>query len=49
MIYELMLDDFTAEYRNGRAPLDAVHDKLIPPASWSERDRVHALDRVGQR
>jgi len=28
IIYELMLDDFTAEYRAGRAPLDAVLDKL---------------------
>lgn len=28
VIYELMLDDFTAEYRGGRAPLDAVWDKL---------------------
>jgi 1,4-alpha-glucan branching enzyme len=28
VIYELMTDDFTAEYRNGRAPIDAVLDKL---------------------
>lgn len=28
VIYELMLDDFTAEYRGARAPLDAVHDKI---------------------
>lgn len=28
VIYELMLDDFTKEYRQGRAPLDAVEDKL---------------------
>jgi len=28
VIYELMLDDFTAEYRAGRAPLNAVLDKL---------------------
>ena len=28
VIYELMLDDFTAQYRNVRAPLDAVWDKL---------------------
>ena len=28
IIYELMLDDFTAQYRNARAPLDAVWDKL---------------------
>jgi glycosidase len=28
VIYELMLDDFTAEYRGGRAPLDAVLDKI---------------------
>ena len=28
VIYELMLDDFTKEYRQGRAPLDAVHEKL---------------------
>ncbi|HET9873677.1 MAG TPA: alpha-amylase family glycosyl hydrolase [Propionibacteriaceae bacterium] len=27
-MYELMIDDFTAEYRGGRAPLDAVVDKL---------------------
>jgi pullulanase len=28
VIYEMMLDDFTAEYRAGRAPLDAVLDKI---------------------
>ena len=28
IIYELMIDDFTAEYRGGRAPIDAVRDKL---------------------
>lgn len=28
VLYELMLDDFTKEYRQGRAPLDAVADKL---------------------
>jgi hypothetical protein len=28
VIYELMLDDFTANYRGARAPLDAVTDKL---------------------
>jgi 1,4-alpha-glucan branching enzyme len=28
VIYELMTDDFTAEYRHGRAPVDAVLDKL---------------------
>ena len=28
VIYELMLDDFTREYREARAPLDAVEDKL---------------------
>lgn len=28
IIYELMIDDFTAEYRAGRAPVDAVVDKL---------------------
>ena len=27
-VYELMIDDFTAEYRRGRAPLDAVADRL---------------------
>ncbi len=27
-IYELMIDDFTAEYRRGRAPLEAVVDRL---------------------
>jgi pullulanase len=27
-IYELMIDDFTAEFRGGRAPLDAVTDRL---------------------
>jgi 1,4-alpha-glucan branching enzyme len=26
--YELMIDDFTDEYRGGRAPLDAVRDKI---------------------
>lgn len=28
VIYELMIDDFTDEYRADRAPLDAVRDKL---------------------
>ncbi len=28
VLYELMLDDFTAEFRGARAPLDAVWDKL---------------------
>ena len=28
VIYELMTDDFTKEYRAGRAPIDAVLDKL---------------------
>ncbi|HMA35715.1 MAG TPA: alpha-amylase family glycosyl hydrolase [Chloroflexia bacterium] len=28
IVYELMIDDFTAEYRGARAPLDAVGDKL---------------------
>jgi 1,4-alpha-glucan branching enzyme len=28
VVYELMIDDFTAEYRAGRAPLDAVVDRL---------------------
>lgn len=28
IVYELMIDDFTAEYRAGRAPLDAVTVKL---------------------
>jgi hypothetical protein len=28
VVYELMIDDFTAEYRADRAPLDAVTDKL---------------------
>src|SRR5258708_2363101 len=28
VIYELMLDDFTAEYRAGRAPLEAVLDNV---------------------
>lgn len=28
VIYEMMIDDFTAEYRGVRAPLDAVCDKL---------------------
>ncbi len=28
IIYELMIDDFTDEYRGDRAPLDAVRDKL---------------------
>lgn len=27
-VYELMIDDFTAEYRRARAPLDAVTDRL---------------------
>ncbi len=28
IIYELMIDDFTAEFRGDRAPIDAIHDKL---------------------
>ncbi len=28
VIYELMIDDFTDEYRGARAPIDAVRDKL---------------------
>ncbi len=28
IVYEVMIDDFTAEYREARAPLDAVRDKL---------------------
>ncbi|HET7542112.1 MAG TPA: alpha-amylase family glycosyl hydrolase [Polyangiaceae bacterium] len=28
VIYELMIDDFTSEYRAGRAPIDAIWDKL---------------------
>ncbi|MEZ4594220.1 MAG: alpha-amylase family glycosyl hydrolase [Chloroflexota bacterium] len=28
IIYELMIDDFTAEFRQNRAPIDAIHDKL---------------------
>jgi 1,4-alpha-glucan branching enzyme len=28
IIYEMMIDDFTAEFRGTRAPLDAIHDKL---------------------
>ncbi len=28
VVYELMIDDFTAEFRHGRAPIDAIHDKL---------------------
>ena len=28
IIYELMIDDFTAEFRSGRSPIDAIHDKL---------------------
>lgn len=28
IIYEMMVDDFTSEYRGTRAPFDAVHDRL---------------------
>lgn len=28
IIYELMIDDFTAEFRGNRAPLDAIRDRL---------------------
>lgn len=28
VVYEIMIDDFTDEYRGARAPLDAVRDKL---------------------
>lgn len=33
MIYELMIDDFTKEYRGNRVPIDAVVDKLDVLAS----------------
>jgi glycosidase len=28
VLYELMIDDFTAEFRAGRAPIDAVRDRI---------------------
>ncbi len=28
VLYELMIDDFTAEFRGARAPIDAIRDKL---------------------
>jgi pullulanase/glycogen debranching enzyme len=28
IVYELMIDDFTAEYREARAPIDAIREKL---------------------
>jgi len=28
IVYELMIDDFTKEYRGARAPIDAIQDKL---------------------
>ncbi len=28
VLYELMIDDFTAAFRDGRAPIDAIYDKL---------------------
>lgn len=28
VLYEMMIDDFTAEYRGQRAPIDAIRDKL---------------------
>ena len=28
IIYELMIDDFSAEFRHGRSPIDAIHDRL---------------------
>ena len=28
VLYELMIDDFTAEFRGGRAPIDAVRDRI---------------------
>lgn len=28
IIYELMIDDFTSEWRGTRAPIDAIHDKI---------------------
>jgi pullulanase len=28
VLYELMIDDFTAEYRRDRAPIDAISDRL---------------------
>jgi pullulanase len=28
IIYELMIDDFTQEFRGGRAPVDAINDRL---------------------
>ena len=45
VIYELHIDDFTAEYRDGRTPVDALCDKLdyicslgfnaIEPMPWT--------------
>ena len=30
IVYEMMIDDFTDEYRGARAPLDAIRDKIKP-------------------
>jgi 1,4-alpha-glucan branching enzyme len=40
VIYELMIDDFTAEYRGDRAPIDAVHDRL----PYLERLGINAIE-----
>ena len=29
IVYEIMIDDFTDEYRGARAPLDAIRDKIL--------------------
>ncbi len=40
VIYEMMIDDFTAELRGSRAPVDAVHDKL----EYLQRLGVNAIE-----
>ncbi len=42
VIYELMIDDFTAEFRGVRAPLDAVTDKI----DYLKGLGVNAISRI---
>jgi pullulanase len=50
IIYELMIDDFTKEYRGTRAPIDAIQDKLDDVQGIEhQHHRIHALDCVARR
>ncbi len=50
IIYELMVDDFTAGYRQGRgAPGCGPGQARLPPGLGRERRAVHALDRLARQ